>query len=105
MYSGQFKDVNGIGHTCYTNYSIELDLSCGTRQFITVDNGKESDKPVLSTITFSTTSLDVSSESKDIVVTLRVEDESGHNGNLNALGHCRHVRLLRLRRRARRAAR
>jgi hypothetical protein len=38
FYSGPFKDVNGISHACYTNYSIELDLSCGTRQFLTVEN-------------------------------------------------------------------
>ncbi len=46
-------------------------------QSFTVDNGKESDPPTFSEFTFSTTSVDVSTEAKDITFTLRVKDESG----------------------------
>ena len=48
-----------------------------------MDNGKESDPPTFSEFTFSTTSVDVSTEAKDITFTLRVKDESGIDINDN----------------------
>ena len=85
LYSGEFRDVNGVGSRCYSYLTNENgNNGCGSSiQYFTVDNGKESDPPTFSEFTFSTTSVDVSTEAKDITFTLRVKDESGIDINDN----------------------
>ena len=76
--SSTFEDANGIGATCYTaNTSGNICHPAGTSVLLAVDNGQESDPPVLSDFSFSVSSLDVSSESKDVTMTIKVTDASG----------------------------
>ena len=56
--------------------SIDIEVSV-------LNVGEESDPPTFSEFTFSTTSVDVSTEAKDITFTLRVKDESGIDINDN----------------------
>ena len=64
--SSTFEDANGIGSNCSSNVSsgIYACHSTGTKLLLAVDNGQESDAPVLSDLSLSVSSVDVSSESK-----------------------------------------
>ncbi|MDA7702094.1 hypothetical protein N8879_01265, partial [Gammaproteobacteria bacterium] len=78
--SSEFVDANGIRNTCYTSDNSG-DRNCSgvdgsTYLEITNDNS-EADAPVLTEISMSPTSVDVTSESKDVTVSLKVTDASG----------------------------
>ena len=74
------SDVNGVKANCYSH--IPASNSCVSEVLtLTVDNGLESNAPILSDLTFTPSSVDVSSESKDVTVTFKATDESGVVGN------------------------
>ena len=85
--SGAFIDPNGLYRSCSTAYAnTSNENSCGAYHFFAVDNGLEANQPTLSDITWSipdrsegnsVSDVDVSTSSKDITFTLRVQDESG----------------------------
>ena len=79
--SSEFVDANGVRLTCYTN-SGNGDNNCigvdGSKTYLVVTNdSSESDPPVLTEVSFNPTSVDVTSESKDVTVSLKVTDASG----------------------------
>ena len=77
--SSTFEDANGITKSCYTNNTSGGSMChpAGTQVLLAVDNGLESNPPVLSDFSFSVSSVDVSSESKVVTATVKVTDASG----------------------------
>ena len=60
--SSTFEDANGIGSVCYSRVTSGIYAcdSTGTKLLLAVDNGQESDAPVLSDLSLSVSSVDVS---------------------------------------------